>query len=130
MRHHLRFAVILFISLFALSACADEGSASDAIEDYLKAKVESNEDKLVKLSCNEWESQAMLDAASFESVKAEIQDMSCKENGKDGDYTLVTCEGKIVVEYRAETREFNLSDTTYLAQKEDGEWKMCGEQAN
>jgi hypothetical protein len=54
--------------------------------------------------------------------------MSCKTGDKDDPYTLVTCEGRIVVAYRGETREFPLSDTTYRAIQEDGEWKMCGEQ--
>lgn len=119
--------IVFILAVLVLAAC-DQGSAPDAVEGYLKAKVSADADKLVGLSCKEWEAQASLDAASFQSVKAELKDMSCKENGKDGKYTLVTCEGKIVAAYRGETREFNLGDSTYRALKEDGEWKMCGEQ--
>lgn len=120
--------VTLSVVLLLLAACAKQGSASDVIEQYLKAKVSSNADKLAGLSCKEWEGQAAQDATSFESVKAELQNMACTTGGKDGTYTLVTCEGKIVVAYQGETREFPLNATTYRAIQEDGEWKMCGEQ--
>jgi hypothetical protein len=123
-----RYVLLTIVLLLVLTACAKEGSAPDTIQDYLKAKVASDADKLVDLACNEWEAQANADALSFKSVKAELKDMSCKENGKDGKYTLITCEGEIVAEYDGEQRSQSLSDTTYRALKEDGEWKMCGEQ--
>lgn len=129
MRHYLLWIAVLAAIMLALAACANEGSASQVVEKYLKAKVASDADDLSELACKEWEAKAQLDAKSFESVKAELQNMSCKENGKDGKYTLVTCQGKLVIEYRGEDpREQNLSDVTYRAVKEDGEWKMCGEQ--
>ena len=119
----LRFRVValMLIALsLLLAACADEGSAPKAVEDYLKAKISSDEDKLVSLSCKDWESQALLAAAPFESVEAEFEGMSCS-------FTLVTCEGTLSFEYQGELREQNLSDVSYLAVKENGEWKMCGE---
>jgi hypothetical protein len=121
------FTLLLLVLSLVLAACADEGSASKAVEDYLKAKVSSNEDKLTSLSCKDWEAQALLDAAPFESVDAKFEGMSCKEAGKDGDFTLVTCEGTLSFEYQGELREQNLSEVSYLAIKENGEWKMCGE---
>jgi hypothetical protein len=122
------FLVILFsLVTLVLAGCA-QGNAAEVVEKYLEAKVASDADELVSLSCKSWEEQANLAALSFETVDAEIQDMSCKENGEDGDSTLVSCEGKIVVAYRGETREFNLNDSTYRATEEDGEWKMCGEE--
>ncbi|MBN2306312.1 MAG: hypothetical protein JXQ72_17650 [Anaerolineae bacterium] len=125
-----RYLILLAVLLaLILAACADEGSAPDAVEKYLKAKIASDADKLVELSCKAWEAQAQLDAAPFESVNAELQDMSCKDTGKDGEYTLVTCAGTLVIEYRGEDpRQQDLSETTYRAIKEDGEWRMCGEQ--
>jgi hypothetical protein len=123
------FILITLGLVLLLTACAEEGSAPEAIENYLKAKVQSDEDKLVSLSCKDWEAQAIQDAASFKSVNAELQDMSCKKGGEYGDYILVVCQGKMVIEYRGEDpREQNLSDIIYRAIKEDGEWKMCGEQ--
>jgi hypothetical protein len=123
----LRFCFFAFTLLLILAACADEGSASDAVENYLKAKIASDEDKLISLSCKDWEAQALLDAAPFESVDAEFEGMSCKEAGQEDDFTLVTCEGILSFEYQGELREQNLSEISYLAIKENGEWKMCGE---
>lgn len=124
-----RFVILIgWLALIILAACANEGSAPDAVEKYLKAKIASDDNQLVSLSCKDWETQALLEAKSFESVSAEFKDMSCKEAGKDGSYTLVTCEGTLIIQYRGEDpREQNLSGTTYRAIKEDGKWKMCGE---
>jgi hypothetical protein len=128
MRRYFRLVIFLSLPVLLLTACAHKNSASQVVEDYLKAKVKSDADKLASLSCKDWEAQAQQDALPFQSVDAKLQDMSCTENGQEGSYTLVTCEGKIVVAYRGETRELNLSDTIYRAIKENGEWKMCGEE--
>jgi hypothetical protein len=121
------FAFVLITLSFVLAACADEGSASDAVENYLKAKIASDADKLTSLSCKDWEAQALLDAAPFESVDAKFDGMSCKEAGKEDQFTLVTCEGTLSFEYQGELRKQNLSEVSYLTIKENGEWKMCGE---
>lgn len=127
MRRYLFPVMLILVAAMLLSACAEEGSATGAVEDYIKAKVSADADKLTDLACNEWDAQALLDAQSFESVKAEVQDMSCSENGQDGDYTLVSCSGQVVVEYDGETRTQDLGGVTYRAIQEDDEWKMCGE---
>ena len=121
--------ILLVLTAILLAACADKGSAPDAIESYLKAKIVSDDDKLVSLSCKDWEAHALLDAKSFESVKAEFKDMSCNDAGKEGSYTLITCEGTMVIQYRGEDpREQSVAGVTYRAIEEDGKWKMCGEQ--
>jgi len=125
-----RFAVLALLALgaFALAACADSGSASDAIEAYLRAKVEADADKMVALSCSAWEAQALEQAASFKSVRAELEDMACEAGGEDGDYTLVTCTGTLIIHYGGEEpRRQPLGGTTYRALDDGGEWKMCGE---
>ena len=125
-----RSFVLLFVLLaLALSACAESVSAPDAIESYLKAKIAADEKKLTTLSCAAWEAQAALEAAPFRSVKAQLDGLACRENGQDGDATLVTCEGTLVITYRGEApRQQSLAGTTYRAVKEDGAWKMCGQQ--
>jgi hypothetical protein len=129
MPRHRSLIAVLLAALLILAACAGKTSAPGAIEKYLKAKITSDEDKLVGLSCKAWEGKALLDAKSFESVAAEFKNMACKETGKEDPYTLVTCAGTLIIQYRGEDpREQNLSGTTYLAVQEDGEWKMCGEQ--
>jgi len=127
----MRRALILstLLMLFVLTGCAKKATAPQAIEDYLKAKVSGNEDKLVGLSCKAQEAQAALDVVPFQSVEAKIDGLRCQQSGQDGDYTLVTCEGTLVIQYRGEDpRSQSLSGTTYRALKEDGDWKMCGEQ--
>jgi len=129
MHRHRTLITGLLLILLILTGCAKKSSAPGAIEQYLKAKVASDENKLVSLSCKAWEAQAIQDAATFKSVSAEIKNIACQEKGQDGKYTLVTCDGTLVIQYRGETpREQPLSGTTYRAVKEDGEWKMCGQQ--
>lgn len=106
------------------AGAADEGPVR-AIEDYLQARVEGNADTLRLLSCADWEGQAAIQAQSFRSMNAELEGVSCRADGTDGDYTLVTCEGKIVTSYNGETRDWPLG--TYRTIEEGGEWRMCGE---
>jgi len=121
--------ILLLLLALALSACAGSVSAPDAIESYLKAKIAADEKKLATLSCAAWEAQAVLEAAPFRSVKAELDGLACHENGQDGNATLVTCEGTLVITYRGEApRQQSLAGTTYRAVKEDGVWRMCGQQ--
>lgn len=115
---------IVVLAVVALG-CAKEGNPAQTMEDYLKARVESDVDEMRQLSCADWESQAILQADSFRAMEAKLDGMSCKEDGKDGEYTLVACEGKIVTTYNGETREWPLG--TYKLVQEDEEWKMCGE---
>jgi hypothetical protein len=121
--------ILALLASLLLAACADEGSAPQAIESYLKAKVAADETKLVQLSCAAWEAQARLDAAPFKAVTAEIEAMTCREAGQEDDFHLVTCEGTLTIQYRGEDpRQQPLGGTTYRAVREDGTWKMCGEE--
>lgn len=117
--------LILLGLLLILAACAEEGDPTKVVEDYLKARVESNADSLQKLACPEWEAQAIAQADSFRSMNARLENLSCRQSGEDGEYKLVTCDGKIVTTYEGETREWPLG--TYRTLQVDDEWKMCGE---
>lgn len=124
-----RLVLLIPILLLILAACADEGSATEGIETYLKARVAGDEGKTVEASCPAWEAQARAEAAAFKSIDAKIDGLKCSEAGEDGDYTLVTCKGTLVRQYRGEDpTEQNLPNLTYRALKVDGEWKMCGTQ--
>jgi len=128
-----RFALplLLVLGALALAACADSGNPADAIEAYLRAKVEADADKMVSLACPAWEAQALEEAASFSAVRAELEDMACETSGEDGEYTLVRCSGELIIHYGGEEpRRQPLSDITYRAIEDDGEWKMCGEDGN
>lgn len=129
MRQMLLVAAIIAVGSLALAACAEQDSATAAIERYLKAQVAGDTDKLIANACPEWEASAKTAAAAFQSVDAKIENLACEEVGEDGDYTLVTCSGTVVIQYRGEDpREQALPGLTYRAIERDGAWKMCGTQ--
>lgn len=122
-----RVAPGLVVLGFALAGCqSDKEAPAKAIQAYLAAKVESNVDKMTQLSCPAFEAQAQIEATSFASMDAQLQDVSCTTGAADGDYTLVSCTGKIVTSYQGESREWSVSDHPYRALDNDGEWLMCG----
>lgn len=117
---------ILSLLILTLTACAQQGSADDAIEAYLNALVSKDVIRAVNKSCLDWEEGAHAEASSFESVIVRLDGLSCNTYSVSGDQTLVECEGKIIANYGGEDQDIPLSGRTYLAVMEDGEWKMCG----
>jgi hypothetical protein len=126
MKRLLQLGLIVLAVTLALVGCSKRDAAA-IIEQYLRAKVEkSDAEKMVSLSCVEWEAMANTEATSFASIDAEIQEMECEETGTDGEYTVIACEGSIMATYgTGDTRELELGGP-YRAIQEDGEWKMCG----
>lgn len=123
-----RLLLLLSILLvIALPACAGGGDApAQTIELYNQALVEKDQDRLVNLTCAEYESQALLEFDSFVSVETELVDVTCQTVGEEGDTAKVSCQGAISATYQGEVREFDLSSQTYLVVQEGGEWRMCG----
>ncbi|MGW8249403.1 MAG: hypothetical protein ACWGO1_02085 [Anaerolineales bacterium] len=121
------FTIYLLLALTAvLVGCSNQGSAADSILNYLQALTSGNRNQLVLASCADWEAQAVTELESFSAVTVSLEDASCSESGKDGDITLVSCSGKIVANYGNEVLEIDLSERTYQAVTEGGEWRMCG----
>ena len=117
------------IGVLVLSACGQsQDSPVQAVENYLKLRVASDAPKLLAASCKDWESQASVEAASFQSMNAKLDGMACKQAGEDGQFQIVACQGKIVTQYAGETRNWDLADKNFRVVKEDGQWKMCGYQ--
>ncbi|MEM9951912.1 MAG: hypothetical protein AAF846_09945 [Chloroflexota bacterium] len=120
----MKFKILLFLSIVLIvSACGTTGendASAEAVESYLEAKINSDEDGIRNLICSELESTIELEVASFSSVEASIENMSC---ASDGD--IVTCSGTINALYGTEEREIALS--SYRVVQEDGEWRWCGE---
>lgn len=121
------FALLGMLMLFVLvvSGCAQGNDAPAVVQAYLQARVESNVDKLRSLSCAANEAQAVKDADTFKAMNAVLQGVTCHTDGTDGDYTLVSCDGKIVTTYNGESREWALK--RYRTIQEGGDWKICGE---
>jgi hypothetical protein len=114
--------------LALLSACGQQDSPVQAVENYLRLRVASDAPKLLAASCKDWESQASVEAASFQSMNAKLDGMACKQSGADGLFTVVACQGQIVTQYAGETRNWDLAAKNFRVVKEDGQWKMCGYQ--
>jgi hypothetical protein len=118
-------AGLLLALVFALAACADEGDPARTMQDYLEALVEADAGTMRQLACAAWEGQIESQANAFVPVDASLRDVECRQSGERGEYTLVSCDGVIHIDYGTEDTELPLS--TYQLIREDGEWKMCGE---
>ncbi len=129
MRKFLALLSILLLANILLSACAASAKTdapSKAVEDYLNALVAKDADKLPTLVCGDWESDALVELDSFQAVTARLEDVSCKQNGTDGKFTLVNCKGNIVATYNNEDQKLDLSVRTYQVTQENGDWLVCG----
>lgn len=122
-----KFCAVVSALAILLTGC---GGGSDqpamAVQSYLQALVDRNTDQLSVVSCKDWEAQALTEMESFSAVEVTLQDAACKSSGEDGGMVLVTCSGKIVANYGAEVLEIDLSERTYQAVSEAGDWRMCG----
>lgn len=122
-------AFILFLLLILLASCS-QAEAQDppaaAIESYFTALVEKDKPALLNLACVAWEEGAQTDSLAYDGVTARLENMECKVNGKDGDFTLVSCAGNLIATYFGEDKPISLEDRAYLAVQEGGEWRMCG----
>ena len=118
--------VITALLVIGLSACVSADAPADTIVLYHEALVDKDQERLINLSCTDWESQALQDLDSFVSVETTLVDMICQTVSEEGDTALVTCEGAISATYDGEATEFPLSGRTYVVVKQAGEWRMCG----
>ncbi len=123
-----RRGLVLAVAIF-LAGCSGgsgQAGAAQAVQAYLEARAASNVDEMARLACPAWEGQARVEATSFQSMNARLEGVSCAPSGADGDYTLVTCQGKIVTTYQGETREWPVGEHPFRALESGGEWRMCG----
>jgi predicted small secreted protein len=113
---------------FLLAACVSntQPGPAQAVEAYLQALVNKDADKMISASCSEWESSARTELEAFTAVSASLDGLSCKETGKEGEKSLVQCDGKIVASYGGENQEFPLQGRTYQVVQQSGDWRMCG----
>ncbi len=116
------------LAVFALlvAACGSQDSPTAAIQNYLNARVAADETKMVALTCKDQESLAETEAASFKSLNAKLNSVSCSQAGTDGQFTLVACQGSILTTYNGETTTRDLAGRNFRTIQEDGQWKFCG----
>jgi hypothetical protein len=115
----------LFLLILVLAGCSQPGPDA-AVESFLKALLAGDENKVYQAVCPEWEAQAAVELDAFSGVTGKLDGASCTKAATDGDYTLITCTGRMVLNYQGELRDRPLEGRTYLARQVDGEWKMCG----
>ncbi|HSB00411.1 MAG TPA: hypothetical protein VLE49_07165 [Anaerolineales bacterium] len=128
MRKIFLVVLVTILSTLFLTACAsrNDNAPAKAVEDYLKALVAKDENRLSTLSCGDWEDDALLELDSFQGVTARLDGATCAQTGTDGDTALVLCKGKIIATYNNEDQELDLSVRTYQVVQEGGEWLVCG----
>ena len=124
----IKFVLILLagFALLILIGCSNQNAPAQVIEGYIQALANKDQDTLVSLSCNDWEESALMELDSLAGVTAQVKDLSCQETGKDGEDSLVTCTGKLELNYNGELQDLDLSGRTLIARQEDGEWRACG----
>jgi hypothetical protein len=118
---------IVLTATVLLTACASNSNAPvNAVENYLKALVEKDADRLSTLVCGEWEDDALIELDSFQAVTTRLEGLACEQTGTDGSVTLVHCNGSIIASYDTEDQEIDLSVRTYEVTQEGGDWLVCG----
>jgi hypothetical protein len=118
----------VMIATLLLTACVAQNNTApaNAVEDYLRALVAKDANRLTTRSCGDWEEDALLELDSFQAVSARLEGLACEQTGTDGDTALVLCNGNIVATYNEEDQELDLSVRTYQVVQEGGEWLVCG----
>ena len=120
------FSIFVIAFALALAGCSQKNNAATAIEAYIQALAAQDANQLAIVSCSEWESSAQVELDSFSAVSAVLENLTCQESSQDADSILISCSGKIILDYGGEIQELDLSSRGYLARQEGGEWRMCG----
>ena len=128
MAMRLTFVALMMLPLIACQSSAPSGDAAQVVQAYLQARVTSDLDKMINLSCGKWEAQARVEATSFKSMKAELNSVTCQVSASADGNALVKCTGKIVTSYNGESRDLALDENLFVLSPEDGEWRVCGYQ--
>jgi hypothetical protein len=122
-----RKIMALILTVIFLAACGSDGNgAASAIEAYIQALGTKDTHQISVLSCANWEQNALIEIDSLASVGTQVEDLECQERGTEGEDTLVDCTGIIALDYDGEIQQIDLSNRTYIAHEEGGEWLMCG----
>lgn len=128
MRKNWLVLLLTIVTVLPLSSCGSSNTNApvNAVENYLKALVEKDENRISTLVCGEWEENALIELDSFQAVTTRLEGLACEQTGKDGSIALVHCNGKIIASYDTEDQEIDLSVRTYEVTQEGGDWLVCG----
>jgi hypothetical protein len=119
--------IITILIIILLAGCTGSKSdAATAIESYIQALGNKDINQISSMSCADWEQNALIEVDSLTAVGTKVEDLSCEVAGEEGDNTLIACSGIIALDYGGEAQQIDLSNRTYVARQEVGEWRMCG----
>ncbi len=116
------------VAILAAACSSEQDGAALTVEAYLDALSAKDMDRVVNLSCAEWETDAVTEVDSLEAVTVRLENVSCAVSGTEDDYTLVDCTGNLIMSYNGEDRPLDLSRRTYRAVQNSGTWLVCGYQ--
>ncbi len=125
-------APILALMLILAACGGANGGAPQAVEAYLAALVNRDENAVIAASCAAWEEQARQEFNAFSAVKLEMQAVACTQSGTDpgqngaAETALVQCTGQIIANYGQENLTIDVAERTYAVVQEGGAWRMCG----
>ncbi len=126
------FIPLIVIHTALLSACTNVSpgqAAAAAVQSYWQAMVDRDLNKVVELSCADWEAQARTEFNSFSAVKLKLENVACQAPADaSGQSIKVTCTGAIIANYGAEDLTIDIANRAYNTVNEGGEWRMCGYQ--
>lgn len=118
--------IVLFLCIFLVACSKVSDPPARMVEIYYQALVEKDQARMLRNSCTDWETTAILEYDSFGSVKTELVGFSCQSILQEENLAYVTCEGAISASYDGEIREFSLNQQTFIVINEGGDWFMCG----
>jgi len=123
--------IALLALLLAACSAGAVGSPDAAVEAYLQALVSVDEVGAINASCSAWEAQARLEAAAYQGVQTQLENLECSLLAQDGDSALVSCTGQVRYSYAGgEDQLDELGGRVFSAVVDGGEWKMCGLASN
>ena len=128
-KHQFTFQIILFAILTVIvpvGCSSGESGAVTAIESYIQALGDKDINHVSTLSCADWEQNALIEVDSLTAVGSKVENLSCEVTGEEGEITFVSCTGIIALDYGGEAQQIDLSNRSYIALQEAGEWRMCG----
>ena len=126
-RKNLLLIFILLLAALLLSACAaSEQGAVQAVETYLQALVEKDQDRLLTGICPAWEADALLELDALSLIQTTLSDLSCEQTAEGADQAEVVCQGSIDATYGTEVQKFDLSGRTFVVQRTGSDWLVCG----
>ena len=129
--HHRVRSFAAAACMLAAAACGTAppvDQARAAVESYLQARVAGNAEQMIALSCSDWEAKARIEASTFQSMKAELEGVTCTIESPTSSEAMVRCTGRIVTSYNGESREWRMDERAFRTVLENGEWRMCGYQ--